>query len=196
LLLVVDLLDKWLRYVCKKNNLSLDMMKWLSVDEVMEVINNHDKEYLKKAENYFNKKQRYGVMSAHGYEDTAPERYEQARKSYSSEQSEIRGICACKGIVKARARVILDVQKEGSRLKTGEILITSMTRPEFVPLMHKASAIVTDEGGMTCHAAIVARELNKPCIIGARVAVNLIHDGDLVEVDANTGIVKILERAK
>jgi pyruvate,water dikinase len=135
-------------------------------------------------------------MSAHGYEDTTKEMFEKAKAAYSVGETKIKGISACKGIVKARARVILDVQKEGSRLKTGEILITSMTRPEFVPLMHKASAIVTDEGGMTCHAAIVARELNKPCIIGARVAVNLIHDGDLIEVNANTGIVKIIKKAK
>jgi pyruvate,water dikinase len=68
-----------------------------------------------------------------------------------------------------------------------------MTRPEFVPLMKKAIAIVTDEGGITCHAAIVSRELKKPCIIGTKVATQVLKDGDMVEVDANSGIVRILK---
>ena len=69
-----------------------------------------------------------------------------------------------------------------------------MTRSEFIHLMKKASAIVTDEGGVTCHASIISRELGIPCIIGTRTATITIKDGDLVEVDANTGIVKILNR--
>ncbi|MEY2664432.1 MAG: hypothetical protein RIT04_240, partial [Candidatus Parcubacteria bacterium] len=75
----------------------------------------------------------------------------------------------------------------------GSVLVTSMTRPEFVPLMKKAIAIVTDEGGITCHAAIVSRELKKPCIIGTKVATQVLKDGDMVEVDANSGIVRILK---
>jgi phosphoenolpyruvate synthase/pyruvate phosphate dikinase len=74
----------------------------------------------------------------------------------------------------------------------GEILVTGMTRPEFVPLMQKAAGIITDEGGITSHAAIVSRELNKPCIIGTRIATQVLKNGDRVEVDANTGVVTIL----
>ena len=68
-----------------------------------------------------------------------------------------------------------------------------MTFPSFVVAMKKASAFVTDEGGITCHAAIIARELKKPCIIGTKNATQVLHDGDLVEVDANKGIVKIIK---
>jgi pyruvate,water dikinase len=68
-----------------------------------------------------------------------------------------------------------------------------MTRPEYISAMKKAAAIVTDEGGITCHAAIVSRELKKPCIIGTKIATKVLKDGDLVEVDADKGIVKILE---
>ena len=71
-----------------------------------------------------------------------------------------------------------------------------MTTPDFVVLMHKAGAIVTDIGGMLCHAAIVSREINKPCVIGTKFATQILHDGDLVEVDADNGIVRILEKAK
>ena len=65
-----------------------------------------------------------------------------------------------------------------------------MTDPRYVPAMKKAAAIVTDEGGITCHAAIVSRELKKPCIIGTKIATKVLKDGDEVEVDAEKGVVK------
>ena len=70
------------------------------------------------------------------------------------------------------------------------VLVTSMTRPEMVVAMEKAAAIVTDEGGITSHAAIVSRELKIPCIIGTKVATKILKNGDLVEVDAFKGIVR------
>ena len=69
-----------------------------------------------------------------------------------------------------------------------------MTRPEFVPAMRKAAAIVTDEGGVTCHAAIISRELGKPCIIGTKVATKALKDGQYVDVNANHGIVKVVDK--
>jgi len=69
-----------------------------------------------------------------------------------------------------------------------------MTHPEFLPMMRKAVAFVTDEGGITCHAAIVAREMKRPCIIGTKNATKVLKDGDMVEVDAEKGIVKILKK--
>jgi len=71
-----------------------------------------------------------------------------------------------------------------------------MTTPDFVPAIQKAAGIITDEGGITCHAAITSRELKKPCIIGTKFATQVLHDGDLVEVDADNGVVRILEKAK
>jgi len=65
-----------------------------------------------------------------------------------------------------------------------------MTSPEFLPAMKKAKAIITDEGGVTCHAAIVSRELNIPCVIGTKVATKSLKDGDLVEVDTHQGIIR------
>ncbi len=67
-----------------------------------------------------------------------------------------------------------------------------MTVPDFVPAMRKAAAIVTDEGGITCHAAIIARELGKPCVIGTKFATKVFRDGDLVEVDSEVGVVRKL----
>ena len=66
--------------------------------------------------------------------------------------------------------------------------------PAFMPAMRKAIAFVTDEGGITCHAAIMARELHKPCIIGTKIATKVLNNGDEVEVDANNGVVRILSK--
>jgi len=75
-----------------------------------------------------------------------------------------------------------------------DIIVAVMTRPDYVPAMKKAAAIITDEGGITCHAAIISRELKKPCVIGTKIATQVLNDGDLVEVDADEGVVRVLER--
>jgi len=107
------------------------------------------------------------------------------------ETNELKGMVACKGKVIGVARIITRAEgEEAKKMKEGDILITSMTRPEFVPLMKKAGAIVTDEGGISCHAAIVSRELGVPCIIGTRNATSVFKDGEKIEVDAEKGVVR------
>jgi len=100
----------------------------------------------------------------------------------------LRGFGASPGVAGGIAR-ILHGPAEMDRLKAGEVLVTSMTTPDMVPAMSQASAIVTDEGGMTCHAAIVSRELGVPCVVGTREATRLIADGAEVTVDGKTGSV-------
>lgn len=103
----------------------------------------------------------------------------------------LRGMTAYPGKVRGRVKIILDPDNARDFIK-GNILVTGMTRPEYLPLIKKASAIVTDAGGILSHAAITARELKKPCVIGTQTATQQLHDGDMVEVDANKGIVKKL----
>ncbi len=103
-------------------------------------------------------------------------------------ETTLKGQSASPGVAKGVARVVLH-QNDFSHFKDGEILVTGMTRPEFVPLMKKASAIVTDEGGITCHAAIVSRELGIPCVIGTKYATQWIQDGNTVTVDGNRGTI-------
>lgn len=79
-------------------------------------------------------------------------------------------------------------------LKPDEVLVCDMTTPQYVPLMQQAVAIVTDRGGILAHAAIVARELGKPCIVGTKHATTQLKDGQLVEVDASSGVVRVLEQ--
>jgi phosphohistidine swiveling domain-containing protein len=103
----------------------------------------------------------------------------------------INGMPACQGYFKGFARVVLEISSL-SKLQRGEVLITSMTTPDFVVAMKRAGAIVTDEGGLSCHAAIVSRELGIPCVIGTKIATQVLKDGDMVEVDAQKGIVRKL----
>jgi len=106
---------------------------------------------------------------------------------------EIKGQVASAPVDKIRgtAQIIMNTHKQ--KFKKGNILVTTMTRPDFVPLMRKAKAIITDEGGVTCHAAIISRELNIPCVIGTKIASKVLKDGDKVEIDANKGVVRKLK---
>ncbi len=104
-------------------------------------------------------------------------------------QDYIEGTVACHGSAQGFVRIIRS-QKDFSQFKSGEVLVTSMTTPDFVVIMKKATAIVTDEGGLSCHAAIVSREMGKPCIIGTKIATKILHDGDFVEVDGEQGMVR------
>ncbi len=104
----------------------------------------------------------------------------------------INGTTAYPGFVRGTARVILDTQKK-NKFNKGDILVTEMTRPEYLSLVEKSAAFITDAGGMLCHAAITARELQKPCIVGLEVATKVLQNGDMVEVDADHGIIRIIK---
>ncbi len=108
---------------------------------------------------------------------------------------EIHGTCACPGpIVTGKARIV-NKREEIGKLEEGDVLVSIATTPAIVPAMRKAAAIVTEEGGLTCHAAIVSRELNKPCVVGTKTITRAVKDGDLLEVDALKGLVRIIMKA-
>ena len=97
---------------------------------------------------------------------------------------------AIQGIVK----VVINPKDE--TINSDEILVTTMTRPEFVPIMKKARAIITDDGGITSHAAVISRELGVPCIVGTRIGTQVLRTGDLIEIKPNHGLITILAKAK
>lgn len=102
----------------------------------------------------------------------------------------VKGLPASPGVAYGKARIILDIKDPKAReFQKGDILVTKMTDPDWVPLMKIAGAIVTDEGGMTSHAAIVSRELGIPAVVGSREATKVISDGQLITVDGTRGIV-------
>lgn len=111
------------------------------------------------------------------------------KQSLKINKKKFKGNIAFKGLIIGKVLVIRKVL-EASKIKDGDILVTSMTDPRYLPAMKRAGAIITDEGGITCHAAIVARELKIPCIIGTKIATKVLKDDDMVEVDANKGIIK------
>jgi|GEM_PF-2252303 len=100
----------------------------------------------------------------------------------------LKGVSASRGVCRGRVALVL-TQEDAKKVKRGDILVTQMTTPEFIQAMGRAAAFVTDEGGLTSHAAIVAREMKKPCVIGTKIATKVLKTGDQVEVDATKGVV-------
>ncbi len=103
----------------------------------------------------------------------------------------LKGSTAYPGIVKGKVKILLS-QKDFHKMNRGDILVAPNTRPEYVPVMKLAGAIISEEGGITCHSAIVSRELKIPCIVGVQGATDELKDGDVVQVNANIGIIKKL----
>ena len=75
-----------------------------------------------------------------------------------------------------------------------KILVSVTTNPDYLPAMRRAAAFISDEGGLTCHAAIVAREMKKPCVVGTKIATKVLRDNDEVEINANHGVIRVLKR--
>ncbi len=110
------------------------------------------------------------------------------RKECGDGEILVKGSGASPGIASGRVVLIRDAKDTGS-VQEGDILVTKMTNPDMVPAMRKVAAIVTDEGGMTCHAAIVSRELGTPAVVGTRTATSVLKQGQLVTVDGEKGFV-------
>src|SRR5690606_16628293 len=112
-----------------------------------------------------------------------------APASGSGEEPLVRGLAASPGVASGRVRV-LTTPAEGAALQAGEVLVAPMTNPDWLPTIRRASALVTDGGGTTCHAAIVARELGVPCVVGTHDATTRLANGELVTVDGSAGEVR------
>jgi phosphohistidine swiveling domain-containing protein len=172
-----------------------ELIPFISVDEISKGI----KAVKKMAPVLRRRTKGYVVCSYYGkeYEDFFLD-YNLARKKaeefYNAKYNKsgaklIKGVCGNKGLVKGRVKKIL-YHKDFNDFKDGDVLVAGMTRVEYISLMKRASAIITDEGGLTCHAAIVSRELGIPCVIGTKIATSVLNDGDVVEVNATEGTVK------
>jgi phosphoenolpyruvate synthase/pyruvate phosphate dikinase len=107
--------------------------------------------------------------------------------------NELKGSIAFKGIVKGKVRIINTID-DMSKFEDGDIIVSIQSSPALMPVIVKCCAIITDEGGIMCHASVISRELKKPCIIGTKIATKVLKDGDLVEVDADSRVVRILEK--
>lgn len=109
-----------------------------------------------------------------------------------AKETQIKGRCAYPGKVRGKVRIVNERSIAGVKFDKGDILVSVSTSPIYMPLIEKAAALITDEGGLVCHAAILSRELKIPCIIGTKTATRVLKDGDIIEVDAEKGTVKKL----
>jgi len=111
-------------------------------------------------------------------------------------KNEVIGVPACKGVIRGKVKVIpasLHPEKYLDKMEKGDILVSDTTGPEMIVAIEKAAGIVADEGGQMSHAAIVSREFNLPCVVGTKYATEVFKDGDLIEVNANNGVVRKLD---
>lgn len=170
-----------------------DLTDFLTIDEILNYLNN---KVLLSEEELINRSNGLAIFcEGSDYSLLIDSSFKNLQKYLiGNDETELKGVSAYKGYAKGIVRIILDPFKV-SEFNEGDILVTGMTRPEFLPLMQKASAFVTDAGGVLSHAAIVARELGKPCVLATQKATKILKDGDLIEVDGDKGIVRLLKKS-
>lgn len=195
ILIVLHYQDIFLREVARRFEYPFEDVQLLGHNEVADIIAGQDLRS-KIAE----RKKGFGLQFFHTHRELSPEEISYFWSTYESKKvdgqvAEVRGIVASKGSgekVVGRVHILLD-PNEVENFVQGEILLAPMTSPEYVFAMKKSAAIVTDEGGLTSHAAIVSRELGIPCLVGTRVATHVFKTGDLLEVDVGSGTAKLVE---
>lgn len=189
-------LNKLLKKISKSNKLSEDKLQLYHFIELAGIKNNilNDKKLNLRKKNYIldYSKKRELFLKNNKLKDIS-------RKYNININNIIKGVIANKGKIKGFARVIDanfknfdNLSKIIRRMKKGEILIAETTSPDLILACQKASAIITNQGGLGSHAAIISRELKIPCIVGTQNSTKLIRTGDLLHIDANKGIVQIL----
>jgi len=183
-----------LKEISKRTGFSVNQLRFLWPTELSKAILGK-----KFNPNELNERRKLSVfVSINGKKKTfigkeAKKRAKQSPNPKNFKLKELEGTTAVPGMVKGIAKII-NIPEEMSKMNEGDILVSHVTNPNLVPAMKKASAIVTDIGGVTCHAAIVSRELNIPCVIGTKIATKVFKDGDLLDVNANHGIIKKIKK--
>lgn len=183
------------RELSKQGKISADLLPYALIDEIQkgdmgEVIEERKK--LSDAGNnfiYFNE----GDFRIVTYTQNPSNYLEKIDPKLFDTKTEIKGIIGNTGKVVGKVRLVFTNDISNIIFNEKEILVAVSTNPILAPIIQKAAAVVTDEGGSLCHAAIISREMKKPCIIGTKIATHVLKDGDLVEVDADKGVVRIIK---
>lgn len=118
--------------------------------------------------------------------------YESQHLKINTSISILKGRTACKGNAKGKAIIVLG-HKHFNLINNGDIIVVRNTSPDYTPILKKVSAVIAEDGGLTAHVSVISRELNIPCIVGVQHATSIITNGDMLEVDADNGIIKILK---
>ncbi len=184
--------------IARRMGLARDLVVTCSGDEIMRFLQSGDvppkSELLKRTKNFVVLwKNGKGQLFFRKAAERMLQKCQYLRSVKTTRSTVLKGKTAFPGNVRGTVRVLTH-WKEATKFRNDEILVVSMTTPEYIQAMEKASAFITDEGGITCHAAIIAREMQKPCVIGTGNATKVLKTGDRVEVDATKGIVNIIKQ--
>lgn len=180
------------REIGKRFKVSGKEVKWLIPSEVKNMLFSKKKPNLvellerKQISALLFRDGKYQILQGNAAEELI--RKELGEGLYLKETNIFRGVVACPGRVEGKIKVIFS-ERDIGKMKIGDILVARMTTPDIILAVRKASAIITDEGGITCHAAVVSRELKIPCIIGTKIATKILKDNDRALVDAIHGII-------
>ncbi len=189
-LLAVHHMSAILKEIARRNYLTEKQVRFMTVSEMRQLL-------LENACNTAELLERTKMCvyyAERGYEKVfsgseAVELMKNVEKEIDTNVNELKGESGCVGYAKGKVKIIIRAE-DMNKMGPGDILVSIATDPDIVPAMKKAAGIVTEQGGVTSHAAIVSRELGIPCVIGTKIATKVLKDGDIVEVDANRGIVK------
>jgi len=188
--------NQLVEYLAKRWNIEAKYLETLYTEELVDILNNKMKLPNNLAERWQHgvlipeeRVGKYNVLLGKDAEDFMANNI---LKENLSDKKEIKGQTAQPGKAKGAVKLVLGAQHI-NKIVEGDILVSVATSPQLLPAMKKAAAFVTDVGGITSHAAIVSRELKKPCIVGTSNASQVLNDGDKIEVDADNGVVKILK---
>jgi len=196
-------LEKILKAIGKKTQINHKLLLWSSPEELNELLKNN-KVYNKNLKQKFLLRKYYYLLTIYRRKKliTADKsRIKAVINSLKSKDKDIvaskliKGISAQGGWAKGVVKMVLN-KKDFKKVNKGDIVVAITTMPYYFPVLKKAAAIIVDEGGLLTHAAIMSREFKKPCVIGTKIATKVLHDGDLVEVGADKGVVRILKRGK
>ncbi len=188
-----EFLPKLYKQIAKAKQIEADLLKYSLPEEILSLDFNVDVLTLRR--------QKYVIESKGGKArlliGREAERYTQRflknfQEDFDDNISEFKGSSAFLGNASGRV-IVIKHEKDLVLVKKGDILVSPMTRTSFLPAMKKAAAFITDEGGLTCHAAIIARELRKPCVVGTKIASRILKNGMMVEVDATKGLINIIK---
>ncbi len=190
----VEFRNKIIDEVVTRYKIDKDIIRFYLMDEFEDLLLNNKELDLEEVER---RKQGIYISSVSNLSSgkVAREEYFQAIKTEQEDKDVLntrKGICASPGVVRGKARICLTYE-ESNKLEKGEILVAYGTDFDFMNAIVKSSGIITEEGGILSHASVISRELKKPCIIALKGVTKLIKAGDLIELDAERGTVKVIE---
>ncbi|MBU1039191.1 hypothetical protein KKC17_03150 [Patescibacteria group bacterium] len=189
-------LDILLAEIARRTNLSLLQVKYLLPEELPLLLLDNNKDWADLA----NQRMKFSVL----YHKDSQVKILVGKKAKQflskrkfekisiKKTKEILGTCACPGQVSGRV-CLVNIPADMVKMKKGDIMVSHTTYPALIPAMKLAAGLITEDGGVTCHAAIVARELQIPCVVGTKIAAQVLKDGDRVEVQAEQGIIKVIK---